>query len=86
MNYKALMRMRLMEQLYDRLSDEEKRTFVQLSIQDKGHEEIMHALSSIDKKADRNRHSWIQDFGANVAGNAAWDGFVWLASRLIKKL
>lgn len=34
----------------------------------------------------KRRQSWWLDFSSNIAGNAVFDGFVWLVSKLIKKL
>ena len=42
--YRAHLRRKLLEEIYDSLSPDEKRTFVQMTIQDKGWEEIMDAL------------------------------------------
>ena len=84
--YRELMRKQLLEQIYDKMSDEEKRAFVQLTIENRNHDEIMQALQAISDKAERNKPSWLSDFSANIAGNAVFDGAVWLLSRLIKKL
>lgn len=84
--YRALMRKKLLERVYDKMSPEEQRTFVQLTMQDKDHREIMAALNELSQKADDNHHSWLSDFGANVAGNAVFDGAVWLLSKLVRKL
>ena len=64
------------------MSADEKRAFVQL----KEHREVMQALEEIKQKADNNHHSWLSDFGANVAGNTAFDGLLYLLSRLKKLL
>ncbi len=84
--YRELMRRKLLESIYDKMSPEEKRTFVQLTMQNKSHEEIMQAIQNLNKKVDANRHSWLSDFGANIAGNAAFDGAVWIFGKLIGKL
>jgi len=84
--YRELIRRKLLEQMYEKMSDEERRTFVQFSMQDKEHREIMQALQEINDKADKNRPSWLNDFSANIAGNAVFDGAVWLLSKLIRKL
>ena len=49
---------------------------------------ILRALQSQDRKLDeiRKSQSWLSDFGANIAGNAVWDGAVWLVSKLLRKL
>ena len=84
--YRELMRRKLLEQMYDRMSEEEKRAFVQLTMQDRNHSEIMDALQNLERKADSNHHSFLSDFAANIAGNGVWDGLVWIGSRLLRKL
>lgn len=79
--YRELMRRKLLEEIYDKMSDEEKRAFVQLTAQNKDYEEIRRALEEI-----RKRQSWVLDFSSNVAGNAVWDGFVWLVKYIIRKV
>lgn len=34
----------------------------------------------------RRRQSWWSDLSSNVAGNAIFDGAVWLISKLIKRI
>ena len=41
-------------------------------------------LDEINRKV--SRQTWWSDFSSNIAGNAAWDGLVWLATRLLRKL
>ena len=86
MDYRAMMRRKLLEQMYDRMTDDEKRLYIQMTMQDRDHREIMQALNELSRKADKNHHSFALDLGANLAGNAAWDSLLWLGSKLIKKL
>lgn len=44
----------------------------------------LRMLADINRKVSKSH--WWSDFSSNVAGNAVFDGIVWLASRLIKKL
>ena len=88
---REVLRRKLLEEIYDKLSPEDKRLFVQLTMQNKGRDEILQALQKQDQQlADiskkMNSQSWLSDFSSNIAGNAVWDGLVWIASRLIKKL
>lgn len=85
-NYRALMRKQLLERIYNKMSPEEQRTFVQLTLQDKDHNEIMQALDELKEKADENHHSFLSDFGANILGNGVYDGALWLLSRLVRRL
>lgn len=84
--YRELMRRKLLHEIYDKLSNEDKRLFVQLTIDDKDHKEIMSALDELKSKAEANHHSFVSDFAANILGNGVWDSAVWLLSKMIKKL
>ena len=41
-------------------------------------------LEEINRKVSKSH--WWSDFSSNIAGNAVWDGAVWLVSRLLRKL
>lgn len=91
MAYRELMRRKLLEQMYDRMSDEEKRIFVQLTMQDKDHLEIMEALSRQHQQINRiaskvESQSWITDFGSDIAANFFTDGLIWLGRKFFKRL
>lgn len=91
MGYRELLRRQLLEKLYDKMTTEEKKAFVQLTIENKSHEEIMRALSQQRSELDeihRNvtSQTWLSDFSSNIAGNALWDGLVWIGSKLFRKL
>ena len=79
------MRRKLLYELYDKLTPEEKRLFVQLTIEDRDHKEIMDALQEISRKEEKNHHSFTSDLIANISGNAIFDGVVYAISKLIKK-
>lgn len=89
--YRELMRRKLLEEMYDKLSPEERRTFVQLTMQDKNFNEILHALRQQNAKIDDvsrkiGKYPFASDLLANVAGNAITDGLVWLGSKIFRKL
>lgn len=88
--YRELMRRKVLEELYDKMTPEDKRLFVQLTIQDKNHKEIIDALNTqntkISKVSDKlERQSWITDFGSDVAANFFTDGLIWLLRKVIIK-
>ena len=90
MSYRELMRRQLLERIYDKMSDEEKRIFVQLTLQDKSHSEIMAALSQQNARIEEvsrkiGRYPFASDLLANVAGNAITDGLIWLGKTLFKR-
>ena len=86
MGYRELMRRKLLEDIYDKMSDEEKRAFVQLTMQNKDHNEIMQALQGISKKVDEGKHSFKLDLLANIGGNFITDGLIFLGKSLFRKL
>lgn len=88
MPYRELMRRKLLEQIYDKMSDEEKRTFVQLTMQDRDHREIMDALAQqkSDLDAIKKKQNWVTDFGSDVAANFLTDGLILLGKKLFRRL
>lgn len=82
--YRELMRRKLLEQIYDSMSDEERRSLVQLTLQDKNQEQIMSALNDLKQKADGNHHSFVSDLLANISGNFITDGILFIGKKLIR--
>ena len=83
----ALMRRKILEDIYDRMSDEEKRLFVQLTMQQKSADEIMSALhrqSAQLQDLKAGQQTFLEDFASNMAGNALWSGLTWLAAKLFR--
>ncbi len=90
MGYREMMRRRLLEQMYDKMSDEEKRTFVLMTLQDKDHREIMDALErqhqQISRVADKTeRQGWWVDFGSDVAANILTDSLWAIGRRIFRR-
>ena len=83
----ALLRRRLLEEMYDRMTDEEKRLFVQMTLQQKSHDEIMQAIEQnrlqIERIAEHTgRDRWWTAFGSDVAANVLTSAGYWLLGRL----
>ena len=81
----ALMRQRLLESIYDKMTDEEKKLFVQMTMQQRSTDEILDALRQQSAQiSDLRRHqqTFAEDFASNIAGNFLYGGLVWLARRL----
>lgn len=87
MGYREFMRRQLLERIYDKMSEEEKRLFVQLTMQNKSHTEIMEALSRQQKQLNNieKKQNWFTDFGSDIAANFLTDGLIWLGSKLFRK-
>lgn len=91
MNYEGLSRVELLRSIYDKMSDEEKKAFVLMHLNGRSNEEILRVLltqgkqlTDIQRRVDQ--HTWLSDFGANVAGNAAYEAAIWFLRRLLKGL
>ena len=84
--YRELMRRKLLEEIYDKLTPEEKLAYVQLTMQDKDHREIMDALSQqrADLEAIKRKQNWVTDYGSDLLANFTSAGIIWLGSKLIK--
>lgn len=83
----ALMRHKVLEDIYDRMTDEEKKIFAQMTLQQRSTDEITTALQQQSAQLqDLHQHqqTFGEDFASNIAGNAAWDGAVWLLRRLAR--
>ena len=80
------MRKKLLEQMYDKMSDEDKRLFVRLTMQDKDHQEIMQALSQQRMQLDeiKKDQNWTRSFGSDLLANFTSAGVLWLGSKLFK--
>lgn len=81
----AMMRRKLLEQIYDRMSHEERRLFMEMTMQNRSHTEIMSALQQQrEQLADlrKRQQTFGEDFLSNVAGNAAWEALIWLSRRI----
>ena len=87
MNVDGFLRRQLLESIYAKMSDDEKRFFIQLTMQNKSHQEIMAALQQQQAQlTDLRKHqqTFGEDFASNIAGNAAWEALVFLAKRLFR--
>ena len=83
----AMMRRRLLEDIYDRMSPEERQLFVQMTMQQRSTDEIARALQQQSAQLQdlrRRQQTFGQDFMSNILGNATWDGAVWLVRSLAR--
>lgn len=82
------MRRRLLEDIYDKMSEEERRTFIFMAMDDKGHDEIMSALQEQRQATEElsrkiGSHPFATDLLANVTGNAITGGLLWIGKMLL---
>lgn len=83
----ALMRQKLLEEMYDRMTDDEKRLFIQLNLQQRSTDEIKKVLQEQSAQLQdlrRRQQTFSQDFLSNIIGNATWDGALWVINRLAR--
>lgn len=85
----ALMRSKILEDIYDRMSEDEKKTFVRMFMDNRSAEDIMAALQRQSSQLDslsRKQQTFGEDFASNIAGNAVWAGAEWLLRRMARVL
>jgi hypothetical protein len=87
---RAVARRMLLERIYDKMSDEEKRLFVMMTMQNKSNDEILRAiqrnqqhLERLVEHADRDR--WYTAFGSDVAANVLTTSAFWLLGKLFAR-
>lgn len=83
----AMLRRKMLEDIYDRMSPEEKQLFVQMTMQQKSTDEIMRALQQQSAQLQdlrKRQQTFGEDFASNIAGNAVWAGAEWLFARLAR--
>ena len=86
----ALMRRKLLEQMYDRMTDEEKRLFAMMTMQNKSNDEILRAIQQNQQHLEHlvehtNRDKWYVAFGSDVAANVLTTSAFWILSKLFAK-
>lgn len=84
-----LRKLQLLSGILEKMSPEEKQAFAMLNNKSNGNAGVMQALNrqsvqlaDIQKRV--GQHTWVSDFGANVAGNAVYGAAMWLLSRIIR--
>ena len=83
----ALARRQLLERIYSKMSDDEKRLFIQMTMQQRSTDDILKALQSQSAQLQdlrKHQQTFAADFASNVAGNAAYDAALWLAKKLFR--
>lgn len=84
----ALLRRRYLEDIYERMTDDEKKLFVQMTMQNKNHSEIMQAIEQQRQQLDEieKGQNWVRSFGSDLLANFTSAGALWLGSKLLGKL
>ena len=85
MDVREYMRRKVLSDIVSKMSDEDKRAYMLMCNTD-SHQEVMQALQSQQEQLKHiaNQGNFWRDFASNVAGNAAYDGVLWVASRISK--
>ena len=86
----AIARRMLLERIYDKMTDEEKRIFAMMTMENKSNGEILQAirqnqqhLEHLVEHADRDQ--WYKAFGSDVAANVLTTSAFWLLGKLFAK-
>ena len=86
----AIARRYLLEKIYHQLSDEDRRTFVLMTMQNKSANDIMQAIQQNQQHLQRlvehaDRDQWYKAFGSDVAANVLTTSAFWLLGKLFAK-
>ena len=86
----AIARRMLLERIYEKMTDDEKRPFAMMTMQNKHKDEILRAsqqnqqhLQHLVEHADRDK--WYVAFGSDVAANVLTTSAFWLLGKLFAK-
>lgn len=87
---KALARRMLLERIYDKMTPEEQRLFVLMTMQNRSADDIMRAIQQNQKQLQHivehiDRDKWWVAFGSDVAANVLTSSAAWLLGRLLKR-
>lgn len=87
---RAVARRMLLERIYDKMSDEEKRLFVLMTMKDKSNDEILRAIQQNQQHLERlvehaDRDRWYTAFGSDVAANVLTTSAFWLLGKLFAR-
>lgn len=88
--YKDYVKWKLLSEVIDKMTDEERAALFHTSKADRNHSEIMEALQDQREQISRvsskvEKQSWLTDFASDIAANFTTDGIIWLASRLLRR-
>ena len=86
----ALLRRKLLEQMYDRMTDDEKRLFIQMTMQNKTASDIMRELKKNQQHLEKivrhiDKDRWYVSFGSDVAANILTTATSWLVGKLLAR-
>ncbi len=84
----ALMRRKILEDIYERMTDDERKLFVQMTMQQRSTDDIPKAIeqqSAQLSQLQKNQQTFSQDFLSNILGNATWDGALWLLGKFLRR-
>ena len=86
----AIARRMLLERIYDKMSDEEKRIFLMLSMQNKNDDEILRVIQQNQQHLEHlvehaEKDKWYVAFGSDVAANVLTSSAFWLLGKLFAK-
>ena len=84
----ALMRRKLLEETYGRMTDEEKKLFVMMTMQRRSSDEILQAIQANQQRLEQlvehaDKDKWYVAFGSDVAANVLTTSAFWLLGKLL---
>jgi hypothetical protein len=85
--WRELARRKVLQDIWEKLSEEERRTLLLMEASRRDTEDILQAVSGLQGRIDKlaGSPSMPAYFGLDVAANLLTGGLAWLAGRLMKK-
>lgn len=86
----ALVRRKILEDIYNKMTDDEKRLFVLLYAQNKNSDEILGVIQQNQQHLEHlvehvDQDQWYKSFGADVAANVLTTSVFWVLSKIFTK-
>ena len=86
----AIARRMLLEHIYEKMTDEEKRIFAMMTMQNKSNDEILQAIRQNQQHLEHlvehaEGDKWYVAFGSDVAANVFTTSAFWLLGKLFAK-
>jgi hypothetical protein len=87
---RSIARRMLLENIYNKMSEEEKRLFAVLSMQDKSNDDILRGIQQNQQHLERlvkhaDKDKWYTAFGSDVAANVLTTAGFWALAKLLKR-
>lgn len=84
-----ILRSKLLNEVYDKMSEEDKKMYALMLMENRQHSEIMDAIEAQNVHLRQmgehlSKNTWKTNFITDLGANALWDGVLFLGRKLFK--